>query len=118
MEKIRQTIEQFIKGGDTSNTELLEQVLHSDYQNIQDGFFDKPGIFVISKKEYIQLVRDKVFGGRPRTIIYHTLEQKNNIVYARVSLENPVLRFSSLITCVRENEEWKVITNIPSIEQK
>lgn len=118
MEQIRQTIEKFIKAGDTSDTGLLEEVLHPGYQNIQDGFFDEPGIFIIPKDQYIQLVRDHVFGGKPRTIVYHSLEQKNNIAYAQVSLESPVLRFSSLITCVRENGEWKVITNIPSIEPK
>jgi len=118
MQKIRQTIEKFIKAGDTSDPELLEQVLHPKYTNIQDGFFDKPGIYVISKEEYIQLVRDQVFGGQPRTIVYHLLEQKSNIAYARVSLESPVLRFVSLITCVRENGKWQVISNIPTIEQK
>lgn len=118
MDKIRQTIEKFIKGGDTSDTGLLEEVLHPSYQNIQDGFFDQPGIFIIPKEKYIQLVRDKIFGGKPRTIIYHSLEQKNNIAYAQVSLESHALQFSSLITCVQENGEWKVITNVPSIEQK
>ncbi|MDQ0065180.1 nuclear transport factor 2 family protein [Chryseobacterium lathyri] len=118
MEEIRQAIETFIKGGDTGDISLLEQALHQNYQNIQDGFFDQPGIFIISKEEYIQLVHDKIFGGKPRTILYHSLKQKNNIAYAQVSLESSALRFSSLITCVRENGEWKVITNVPLIEQK
>ncbi|REC59827.1 hypothetical protein DRF65_24175 [Chryseobacterium pennae] len=118
MEQIKQTIEQFIKGGDNSDTTLLEEILHENYQNIQDGFFDKPGIFIIPKQEYIGLVSDKIFGGKPRQITYHSLEQKNNIAYAQVSLESPTLLFSSLIACVQENGKWQVITNIPSIEIK
>lgn len=118
MEHIKQAIEQFIKGDDNSDTDLLEEILHKDYQNIQDGFFDKPGIFIIPKQEYIGLVRDKIFGGKPRQITYHSLEQKNNIAYAQVSLESSALRFSSLITCVNENGKWQVITNIPAIETK
>ncbi|MDN3693685.1 nuclear transport factor 2 family protein [Chryseobacterium tructae] len=118
MEQIKQAIEKFIKGGDNSDTALLEEILHKDYQNIQDGFFDKPGIIVIPKQEYIGLVRDKIFGGKPREITYHSLEQKNNIAYVQVSLESSALLFSSLITCVRENGKWQVITNIPSIETK
>lgn len=116
MEKVKQAIENFIKGGDNNDTELLENILHKDYQNIQDGFFDKTGIFIIPKEKYIDLVRDKVFGGKPREITYHSIERKNNIAYAQVALESSVLRFSSLITCVQENGTWKVITNIPSIE--
>ncbi|WP_347217894.1 nuclear transport factor 2 family protein [Chryseobacterium sp.] len=118
MEQIKQAIEQFIKGGDNNDTALLEEILHENYQNIQDGFFDKSGIFIIPKQEYIGLVRDKIFGGKPRQITYHFLEQKNNIAYAQLSLESSALRFSSLITCVQENGKWQVITNIPSIEIK
>lgn len=118
MEQIKQAIEQFIKGGDHSDTTLLEEILHENYQNIQDGFFDKPGIFIIPKQEYIGLVRDKIFGGKTRQITYHSVEQKNNIAYAQVFLESSALRFSSLITCVHENGKWRVITNIPSIENK
>lgn len=118
MEQIKQTIEKFIKGGDHSDPVLLEEILHENYQNIQDGFFDKPGIFVIPKQEYIGLVRDKIFGGKLRNIVYHSLEQKNNIACAQVSLESPTLLFSSLITCVQENGKWQVITNIPTIEIK
>ncbi|TLX23369.1 nuclear transport factor 2 family protein [Chryseobacterium indologenes] len=118
MEQIKYTIEQFIKGGDHSDTKLLEKILHKDYQNIQDGFFDQPGIFIIPKQEYINLVRDKIFGGKPRQITYHFVEQKNNIAYAKVSLESSALRFSSLITCIYEDGKWLVITNIPSIETK
>lgn len=118
MQQIQQAIEKFIKGGDNSDTEVLEEILHKDYQNIQDGFFDQPGIFVISKNEYIRLVWEKIFGGKPRKITYHFLEHNNNIAYAKVSLESSVLRFSSLITCVQENGKWQVMTNMPSIESK
>ncbi len=118
MQQIQQAIEKFIKGGDNSDTAILEEILHKDYQNIQDGFFDQPGIFVISKNEYIRLVREKIFGGKPRKITYHFLEHNNNIAYAKVSLESSVLRFSSLITCVQENGKWQVMTNMPSIESK
>jgi hypothetical protein len=53
MEKVKQAIESFIKGGDNSDTELLENILHKDYQNIQDGFFDKTGIFIIRKENIL-----------------------------------------------------------------
>ncbi|MGH1516541.1 nuclear transport factor 2 family protein [Chryseobacterium sp. JK1] len=118
IEDIKQAIEKFIKGGDNSDPSALEEILHPQYQNIQDGFFEKPGIFVISKENYVQLVRDKVFGGKPRDITYHSIEQKNNIAYATVSLESPTHEFSSLITCVQEEGKWRIITNLPSIKTK
>ncbi|MBV8327793.1 nuclear transport factor 2 family protein [Chryseobacterium sp.] len=118
MDEIQQAIGTFIKAGDTSDTDLLNKILHKDYQNIQDGFFDETGIFVIHKEEYIRLIRDRIFGGKPRDITCHSIEQKNNIAYAQVSLESSVMKFSSLIICVQENGNWMVITNIPTIEAK
>ncbi|MDC8103488.1 nuclear transport factor 2 family protein [Chryseobacterium sp. PTM-20240506] len=118
MQQIKQTIEKFIKAGDTSDTNLMDEVLHKDYQNIQDGFFEQKGIFIISKEQYIEYISNKTFGGKPRTLAFDSIEQKGNIAIAKLSLESDVLRFSSTITCIQEDEKWQVITNIPVIEKK
>jgi Putative lumazine-binding len=116
MEQIKKIIELFIQGGDNSDVNLLEKVLHPKYQNIQDGFFAEKGIFVISKSEYIELVNNKTFGGKPRTIKFVSLEQAGNMAIAKVELVRPALKFISTIICVCENEEWQVINNTPTIE--
>ena len=118
MEQIQQAIESFIKAGDNSDTLLMEEILHKDYQNIQDGFFNQQGIFIISKEQYIEHIRNKTFGGKPRKISFDSIEQKGNIAIAQLSLESETLRFKSSITCVQENENWKIITNIPVVEKK
>ncbi|MBK1896121.1 nuclear transport factor 2 family protein [Chryseobacterium paridis] len=118
MQHIQQAIESFIKAGDNSDIKLMEEILHKDYQNIQDGFFDQQGIFMISKEQYIEHIRNKTFGGKPRTISYDSIEEKGNIAIAKLTLESEVLRFSSTIVCVKENEKWEIITNIPVIEKK
>jgi len=118
MEEVKTAIETFIKGGDTNSAALLESILHPQYRNIQDGFFEEKGIFVIAKDEYIDLVKNKTFGGSPRTIEYRALEQNGNLVNALVLLESEYLRFHSHIVCVRENSRWMVIGNYPAIVQK
>lgn len=118
MKQIQQAIESFIKAGDNSDILLMEEILHKDYQNIQDGFFDQQGIFIISKEQYIDHIRTKTFGGKPRTIFFESVEQKGNIAIAQLTLETDVIRFKSTIVCIQENEEWKVITNIPAVEKR
>jgi hypothetical protein len=49
-EKIEQAITNFVKGGDNNDIVLLQKVVHSNFQNIQDGFFEEKGIFIFSKK--------------------------------------------------------------------
>lgn len=117
MQQIQQAIENFIKAGDRSDTFLMEEILHKDYQNIQDGFFDQEGIFIISKEQYIEYIRSKTFGGKPRTISYDSIEQMGNIAIAKLILESKAVRFLSTIVCIQENGKWKVITNIPVIEK-
>lgn len=118
MQQIKQTIASFVKGGDTNDKDLLDRVVHPQYQNIQDGFFKDQGIYVFSKGEYLDLVDRKTFGGSPRTIQYESLEQTGNIAIAKVILESAYLKFYSTIVTVFEKDRWMVISNIPVVETK
>ncbi|MFC3199475.1 nuclear transport factor 2 family protein [Parapedobacter deserti] len=118
MEQIKTAIEAFVKAGDNRDTAILENILHARFQNIQDGYFDENGIFVFSKSDYIELIRTKKFGGSPRSIAYNSIEQTGNIATVQVKLESQNLIFHSLIVCVHDNRNWKIINNIPTIEVK
>ncbi|WP_262713623.1 hypothetical protein [Sphingobacterium phlebotomi] len=41
MEQAEKTIEAFVKAGDNRDVAALGSILHSGFQNIQDGFFDR-----------------------------------------------------------------------------
>ncbi|PRD48467.1 nuclear transport factor 2 family protein [Sphingobacterium haloxyli] len=118
MEQVETAIEAFVKAGDKQDIVVLEDILHPDFQNIQDGFFGENGIFVISKLDYIELIRTKKFGGSSRSITYHSIEQTGNMANARVKLESQYLIFHSLIVCVQDHGHWKIINNLPTIEVK
>lgn len=118
MEQVKTAIETFVKAGDDRDTAVLEHILHSRFQNIQDGFFDEDGIFIFSKEDYIELIRKNKFGGSPRSIDYHSMEQTGNIAIVQVELESPYLIFHSLIVCVYDNGYWKIINNTPVISVK
>lgn len=118
MEHIKKAIEAFVKGGDTNDSNLLDKVVHPQFQNIQDGFFEEKGIYIFSKSEYLELVAKKTFGGSPRAIRYESVEQSGNIAIVKVELESEYLLFSSTIICVRVEDKWEVINNIPIVEVK
>lgn len=118
MEQVKTAIEAFVKAGDDRDTAVLENILHSGFQNIQDGFFDEDGIFVFTKADYIELIRTEKFGGNPRSIHYRSIKQIGNIAAVQVKLESQYLIFHSLIVCVHDNGHWKIINNTPTIEVK
>ncbi|WP_341836508.1 nuclear transport factor 2 family protein [Chitinophaga pollutisoli] len=118
MEQAEKAIEAFVKAGDNRDVAALENILHPCFQNIQDGFFDEKGIFVFSKSDYIDLIRTKRFGGSPRSLVINSMEQSGNMAIAQTTLESAYLIFHSLIICIRDTGDWKIINNTPTIQVK
>ncbi|MBD1431479.1 nuclear transport factor 2 family protein [Sphingobacterium sp. DN00404] len=118
MEQVKAAIEAFVKAGDNRDIVALEEILHTNFQNIQDVFFDEDRICVFSKDDYIELIRTEKFGGSPRSIDFHSIEHTGNIAIVRAKLESQYLIFHSLIVCVHDNGHWKIINNTPAIEAK
>jgi Putative lumazine-binding len=116
--KIKHAIADFIKGGDTNDGILLDKILHPNFQNIQDGFFEEKGIFAFSKTDYIKLVDTKRFGGASRKIEFANIDDLGNLAIAKVLLESDFLKFTSYITAVFTGTEWQIVGNIPQIEAK
>lgn len=108
----------FIKAADSGDLDGLGDIMHKDFQNIQGGFFDKKGIYVIPKDEYIGYIRSGEFGGKPRTIQIEAVEDMGDVVHIKAILESEYLVFKSFITMVCENDKWQVITNLPSVQVK
>ena len=116
-QEVTQKIQDFIKGGDNSDLELLENTLHKNYRNVQSGFFDKKGLFNFPKEKYKSLIQERTFGGVPRTMEIIQLDIMENIAYAQVKLESSALKFRYLIVLVKDADKWWVIGNYPSIKQ-
>lgn len=116
--QIKEVITALISAGDNNDEGMLLKVLHPQYQNIQDGFFDKNGIHVFSMQEYAELVATRRFGGSRRSIEFVSIEELGSIAIAKVKLESERLHFISFITAVFEKGVWLVINNTPSIELK
>ncbi len=117
-EQVEKAVRHFIHAGDSNDIDLLEEVLHPQFQNIQDGFFEERGVFIFLKQDYKSLVKTKRFGGAARTIEFGSIEISGDIAEVKVKLESKVLVFYSTIVLCKVIDRWKVIHNIPKIMQK
>ena len=117
-EQVQSAARDFIQAGDSNDVNLLEKVLHPQFQNVQDGFFEKQGVFIFSKEDYKHLVETKRFGGVERTIEFGPAEISGKIAEVKVKLESKTLVFHSTLVLCNENDRWTVIHNIPKIKQK
>jgi len=88
-EKIKQGITNFVKGGDNSDTVLLDKILHSDFIVNYNGFMRTAGVTIINKEKYLTNIRNGVFGGLPRKLEIENTDKNESIAMVKLSLKNP-----------------------------
>lgn len=118
-EKVKQAITDFVKGGDNSDTDMLDKVLHKDFRVTNNGFMGTPGVTVIDKQKYLSNIRDGIFGGVPRIMTIESIDDSETIAMVKLRLEsseNHFVSYNSLVLDV--DNEWKLINNLAVVEAK
>ncbi|HET8810083.1 MAG TPA: nuclear transport factor 2 family protein [Flavobacteriaceae bacterium] len=118
-EKIKQVIIDFVKGGDNSDVQLLDKVLHKDFRVTNNGFMGTSGVAIIDKKEYLDNIKSGVFGGLPRKMEIEQLDQSGKIASVKLrieSAENDFISYNSLVLDV--DNHWKIINNLAVVKAK
>ena len=118
-EKIKKTITDFVKGGDESNFELLNKVLHKDFRVTNNGFMGTIGVTIINKEKYLSNINEGIFGGLPRIMIIEGIDQNQTIASVKLRLESSENNFVSYNSLVLDTDnEWKIINNLAVVEAK
>ncbi|HTG64765.1 MAG TPA: nuclear transport factor 2 family protein [Flavobacterium sp.] len=118
-EKIEQAITNFVKGGDNSDTVLLDKVLHSDFRVTNNGFMGTAGVTIINKEKYLANIRNGVFGGLPRKLEIENIDENESIAMVKLRLESSENYFVSYNSLVLDTDnEWKLINNLAVVEAK
>jgi hypothetical protein len=118
-EKIEQPITNFVRGGDNSDTVMLDKVLHKDFRVTNNGFMGTPGITIIDKQKYLSNIREGVFGGLPRKMTLESIDECETIAMVKLRLESSENHFVSYNSLVLDiDDEWKLINNLAVVEAK
>lgn len=118
-EKINQAITHFVKGGDTSDLQLLDKVLHNDFRVTNNGFMGIPGITIIDKQKYLSNIKEGIFGGLPRKMIIENIDESDSIAMVKLRLESAENYFVSYNSLILDTDnEWKLINNLAVVEAK
>ncbi|MCZ4221914.1 nuclear transport factor 2 family protein [Pedobacter rhodius] len=119
MEKIEQAITNFVKGGDNSDTVLLDNVLHKDFRVTNNGFMGTPGFTIIDKQKYLSNIKDGIFGELARKMIIESIDYSETIAMIKLRLESSENYFVSYNSLVLETDnECKLINNMAVVEAK
>ena len=116
-DKIIQTITDFVKGGDNSDTTLLDKVLHKDFRVTNNGFMGTSGVTIIDKQKYLANIKDGIFGGLPRKMAIENIDVSETIASVKLRLESSENHFVSYNSLVLDTDnEWKIINNLAVVE--
>ena len=118
-DRIKQAIIDFVKGGDNSDVELLDKVLHQDFRVTNNGFMGTSGVTIINKTEYLSKIESGVFGGLPRKMEIEEIDQIGIIASVKLrieSSENDFISYNSLV--LDTDNEWKIINNLAVVTAK
>lgn len=119
IEQINEAITHFVKGGDTSDVQLLDKVLHDDFRVTNNGFMGIPGITIINKQKYLSNIKEGIFGGLPRKMIIESIDESDSIAIVKLRLESAENHFISYNSLVLDTDnEWKLINNLAVVESK
>ena len=118
-EKIIQAITNFVKGGDNSDTELLDKILHNEFRVTNNGFMGNAGVTIIDKKTYLENIKNGIFGGLPRKMTIESIEDSETIAMVKLRLESSENYFVSYNSLVLDTDnEWKLINNLAVVAAK
>ena len=118
-ERIKQAVTDFVKGGDESNVELLEKVLHKDFRVTNNGFMGTIGVTTIDKQKYLSNIKEGTFGGLSRTMTIESIDESETIASVKLRLESSKNHFVSFNSLVLDtDDEWKIINNLAIVESK
>lgn len=117
--RIKQAITDFVKGGDSSDIELLDKVLHKDFRVTNNGFMGTSGVTLIDKNKYLDNIKIRVFGGLPRKMKIEECDQSGTIASVKLrieSSENDFISYNSLV--LDTDDQWKIINNLAVVKAR
>lgn len=114
--KIKNTIIKSAKAGDHSDSEKLASFLDDNFRIIMNQLFGSDKVSIMPKSVYLEKIESKEFGGDDRKVSIKSIIINGNTASAKVSFKGTKMSFNSIIILVKnENEEWKLISELPIV---
>jgi Putative lumazine-binding len=111
---LRKIIELYVKAGDSRNVDQLNAVLHDHFRVVANQLMGAADISLITKDQYLFLVREGKLGGDSRTLDIMWLEIIEKNASAKVRITGKALRFESFFHLIQNNEgQWQLVQDLP-----
>jgi|GEM_PF-874331 len=112
-------ISQFVEAGDNRDGTVFKEILDDNFRLTINGFRGQPGVTIIDKSTYIDLMEGGRIGGDKRTFKVDHMNVKDNIAVAKVIIEGTTVVFTSYYQFIKnESGRWLLVGDMPYTESK
>jgi hypothetical protein len=114
--RVTTVIERFVKAGDARQIEELESVLSPHFRVVGNQLMGASTVNIISREQYLALIREGKLGGDVRTIEIISLEVVSRNASAHVRLTGKAMTFDTLYHLIQSPEgDWQLVEDIPFV---
>jgi Putative lumazine-binding len=111
--QVVEAVQQYISAGDLRNVESLDSILHPQFRVVANQLLGGSDVSIITKDQYLQLVRAGKLGGDNRTVEITSVEIIHNNAAVTAKLTGGTLSFESLYHLIRTNNTWQMVEDLP-----
>lgn len=115
--QIKETVTSIEKAAANRDAKQLTELLHRDYRVIANRFKGSENAVIISKDTYLQMMKDEKIGGTSYDINFNDVKISGHtaIVDVLYSSETTSDMHKFLVLIQEENNEWKIVSDIPIV---
>jgi hypothetical protein len=108
--EVKSALEAYLHAGDINDAEALKPLLN-EYFRVALFDSEKDKTSILEKETYLKFIKEKKFGGYPRTIEYGSiLFTEKNMATVQVTLTSPGKpTLKNFYTFAKENNKWNVV---------
>ena len=118
MNKIQTLIHTIVEAADTCQIAILQKYLHPEFRVVANRFGNNE-TQVLTKKRYLDLLKNSRIGREKRTIKIDEIDVQNHIAVAKATLTGSRTVFTSFYQFVKNPKgEWQLINDLPLLSAK
>jgi uncharacterized membrane protein YqiK len=115
-QQIKTLIQKFSDAGDNQDSESLEAILDGNYRIVMNQLFGSTEITLMDRQTYLQMIKNKEFGGDKRKVKIESISIVGNNAIAIVDFIGEKMTMHSILVFVKDNKSnWKLISDVPSV---
>ncbi|MEJ2614772.1 MAG: nuclear transport factor 2 family protein [Ignavibacteriaceae bacterium] len=114
-EAVKQVIEDYVKGTDNQNAELLEKILYPEGNYFNYNAITNK-VSQMTNDQFLEKVKKGQTGGWERQLNINSVDVNDNTAMAKIEVKDARMMQHGYLTLVKEDGKWKIMSGAYTLE--